>query len=52
MRSAAQLVSYEVPVGLSILAGVVMAGSLSTVDISLAQTGGNLELVSVALFSV
>ena len=40
VRSAAQLVSYEVPVGLSLLAGVVMAGSLSTVDISLQQSGG------------
>jgi NADH-quinone oxidoreductase subunit H len=40
MRSAAQLVSYEVPVGFSILAGVAMAGSLSTVDISMAQAGG------------
>ena len=52
MRSAAQLVSYEVPVGLSILAGVVDGG--------VAEHGGHqhgadwwdLELVSLALFSV
>lgn len=40
VRSAAQLVSYEIPVGLSLLAGVVMAGSLSTMDISMQQSGG------------
>jgi len=40
VRSAAQLVSYEIPVGLSLLAGIVMAGSMSTVEISLAQSGG------------
>jgi NADH-quinone oxidoreductase subunit H len=40
VRSAAQLVSYEIPVGLSILAGIVMAGSLSTVEISMQQSGG------------
>ena len=46
MRSAAQLVSYEVPVGLSLLAGIAMAGSMSTVD-SVAQAGG-IWLVSLA----
>jgi len=40
VRSAAQLVSYEIPVGLSLLAGIVMAGSLSTVEISMMQSGG------------
>lgn len=40
VRSAAQLVSYEIPVGLSLLAGIMMAGSMSTVEISLAQSGG------------
>jgi NADH-quinone oxidoreductase subunit H len=33
MRSAAQLISYEVALGLSLLGGVMTAGSLSVVDI-------------------
>ena len=37
MRSAAQLISYEVALGLSLIGVVMMAGSLSLVDIVLAQ---------------
>jgi NADH-quinone oxidoreductase subunit H len=39
MRSAAQVVSYEVPMAASILTVVVFAGSLSMVDIVNAQDG-------------
>ncbi len=37
MRSAAQLISYEISMGLSLLGVVMMAGSLSLVDIANAQ---------------
>jgi len=40
MRSVAQLVSYEVPIGLSILVVVMSVGSLSMRDIVMAQDGG------------
>jgi NADH-quinone oxidoreductase subunit H len=39
MRSAAQVVSYEVPMAASILVVVLFAGSLSMVDIVRAQSG-------------
>jgi NADH-quinone oxidoreductase subunit H len=39
MRSAAQLISYEVALGLSLIGVVMMAGSLSLVDIVKAQDG-------------
>jgi NADH-quinone oxidoreductase subunit H len=37
MRSAAQMISYEIALGLSIVAVILYAGSLSTLDIVLAQ---------------
>jgi NADH-quinone oxidoreductase subunit H len=39
MRSAAQLISYEVALGLSLLGVIITAGSLSLVDIVNAQAG-------------
>jgi NADH-quinone oxidoreductase subunit H len=39
MRSAAQLISYEVALGLSLLGVIITAGSLSLVDIVNAQSG-------------
>ncbi len=40
MREACQIVSYEIPLGLSLLAPVVAVGTLSLVDIAVAQGGG------------
>ncbi|MBU1707980.1 NADH-quinone oxidoreductase subunit NuoH [bacterium] len=40
MRSAAQIISYEVPIGLSLLVPAVIAGSLSMQSLVAAQGGG------------
>ncbi len=40
MRSAAQMVSYEIPIGLSLLVPIMLAGSLSMGDLVGLQEGG------------
>lgn len=40
MREACQMVSYEIPLGLSILVGVMTAGTLNLVQLSFLQQGG------------
>lgn len=45
LRSAAQLISYEVPMGFAVVAAVLMAGSLSMVEIIEAQRKAGLWFV-------
>src|SRR5688500_7974091 len=40
MREACQMISYEIPLGLSLIIGVTVVGSLNLVDVSLQQGGG------------
>ena len=61
LRSAAQMVSYEVPLGFSLIAGLMVAGTLSMQGIVLSQleqgvwiafANGGLMLVPAALFMI
>ena len=40
MREACQMVSYEIPLGLSLLVGVMCAGTLNVLDMGFEQGGG------------
>jgi NADH-quinone oxidoreductase subunit H len=40
IRSAAQIISYEIPAGFALLTSIMLVGSLSMQDISAAQAGG------------
>jgi NADH:ubiquinone oxidoreductase subunit 1 (chain H) len=52
LRSAAQVISYEIALGLSIVGVILYAGSLSTADIVAAQSGGWYVLLLVPSFVV
>lgn len=40
MREAGQMVSYEIPLGISIIVGVMTAGTLNMVQLGMIQSGG------------
>jgi NADH-quinone oxidoreductase subunit H len=40
MREACQMVSYEIPLGLSLIVGIMAVGTLNVVDMGFAQGGG------------
>ncbi len=52
LRSAAQVISYEIALGLSIVAVILYSGSMSTADIVAAQAGGWFGLLLIPSFVV
>jgi NADH-quinone oxidoreductase subunit H len=52
MRSAAQVISYEIALGLSVVAVILYAGSLSTADIVGAQASGWFAWLLIPSFAV
>lgn len=52
LRSAAQVISYEIALGLSVVGVILYAGSLSTADIVQAQTSGWFVLLLIPSFVV
>lgn len=50
MRSAAQIVSYEVPLGLALLVPVFLCGSLSLQDLNAFQAGGTQNWIIFSAF--
>lgn len=52
LRSSAQVVSYETAMGLSLIPVVLLAGSLSLRDITLAQAGGWFVIPQIVAFVI
>ncbi len=52
MRSVAQIVSYEVPLGLSVLAVVIFAGTLDLQQMSLLQQGNGLLAWNIVQYPI
>ena len=52
LRSAAQVISYEIALGLSVVAVILYAGSLSTADIVSAQASGWFGWLLIPSFAV